>query len=195
MSPIVIETLNVSDTSVDAACNPVLRSDSDLSPRPDSSVRPDPSVLADPATHTTDTSHTSHTAHAEHTEHTEHTASMNSLTTTVTTTHWVTVCKQSDLIPGRGVAALIGTHQYALFLTEQGDLFAIDNRDPFCDANVMARGIIGDRNGEPKVASPMLKQTFSLQTGICFEDPTVTITTHRIRATPTNTIEIQVSAP
>jgi nitrite reductase (NADH) small subunit len=120
---------------------------------------------------------------------------MNSLTTTVATTHWVTVCRQSDLIPGRGVAALIGKHQYALFLTEQGDLFAIDNRDPFCDANVMARGIIGDRNGEPKVASPMLKQTFSLQTGICFEDPSVTITTHRIRATPTNTIEIQVSAP
>ncbi len=107
---------------------------------------------------------------------------------------WVTVCKQGDLIPGRGVAALINNHQYAVFLTEQGELFALDNRDPFCDANVMARGIIGDRNGEPKVASPMLKQTFSLQTGICFEDPTITIPIHQIRATPTNTIQIQVSA-
>ena len=106
--------------------------------------------------------------------------------------HWVTVCKQGDLIPGRGVAALINNHQYALFLTNQGELFAIDNRDPFCDANVMARGIIGDRNGEPKVASPMLKQTFSLQTGICFEDPSITIPTHQIRTTPTQTIEIQV---
>jgi nitrite reductase (NADH) small subunit len=106
--------------------------------------------------------------------------------------HWVTVCKQSDLIAGRGVAALINNHQYALFLTNQGELFAIDNRDPFCDANVMARGIIGDRNGEPKVASPMLKQTFSLQTGICFEDPTITIPTHQIRTTPTQTIQIQV---
>jgi nitrite reductase (NADH) small subunit len=105
---------------------------------------------------------------------------------------WVTVCKRSDLIPGRGVAALINNHQYALFLTNQGELFAVDNRDPFCDANVMARGIIGDRNGEPKVASPMLKQTFSLQTGICFEDPTFTINTYQIRTTPTQTIEIQV---
>jgi nitrite reductase (NADH) small subunit len=106
---------------------------------------------------------------------------------------WVTVCKKSDLLPGRGVAALINNRQYALFLTNQGELFAVDNRDPFCDANVMARGIIGDRNGEPKVASPMLKQTFSLQTGICFEDPTFTINTYQIRTTPTQTIEIQVS--
>jgi nitrite reductase (NADH) small subunit len=109
-----------------------------------------------------------------------------------TPTHWVAVCKRSDLIPGRGVAALIDGSQYAVFLTEQEDLFAIDNRDPFCDANVMARGIIGDRNGEPKVASPMLKQTFSLQTGICFEDPNITIATHQIRCTPTGTIEFQV---
>jgi nitrite reductase (NADH) small subunit len=110
-----------------------------------------------------------------------------------TSTRWVTVCKKSDLLAGRGVAALIDNHQYAVFLTEQEDLFAIDNRDPFCDANVMARGLIGDRNGEPKVASPMLKQTFSLQTGICFEDPSIVIPTHQIRMTPSNTIEIQVT--
>ncbi len=109
------------------------------------------------------------------------------------TLRWVTVCKHSDLIPGRGVAALINNHQYALFLTNQGELFAVDNRDPFCDANVMARGIIGDRNGEPKVASPMLKQTFSLHTGICFEDANTSINTHQIRSTPTQTIEIQVT--
>lgn len=114
---------------------------------------------------------------------------------TPTPARWVTVCKRSDLIPGRGVAAFIDGKQYAVFLTEQGDLFAIDNRDPFCAANVMARGIIGDRNGEPKVASPMLKQTFSLQTGICFEDPTITITTHQIRCTPTQSIELQVPNP
>jgi nitrite reductase (NADH) small subunit len=112
-----------------------------------------------------------------------------------TPTHWATVCKRRDLIPGRGVAALIDGNQYAVFLTEQGDLFAIDNRDPFCGANVMARGIIGDRNGDPKVASPMLKQTFSLQTGICFEDPNITITTHQIRCTPTQSIELQVPTP
>jgi nitrite reductase (NADH) small subunit len=110
-------------------------------------------------------------------------------------TAWVAVCNQSDLIPGRGVAALVNGRQYALFLTNQGELFAVDNRDPFCDANVMARGIIGDRNGEPKVASPMLKQTFSLETGICFEDPNTTINTYQIRITATNSIEIQVEAP
>ena len=119
-------------------------------------------------------------------------ASAPSPTVPVATSQWVTVCKQGDLIPGRGVAALVNNHQYALFLTNQGELFAVDNRDPFCDANVMARGIIGDRNGEPKVASPMLKQTFSLKTGICFEDPTITISTYPIRTSPTQTIEIQV---
>jgi nitrite reductase/ring-hydroxylating ferredoxin subunit len=46
----------------------------------------------------------------------------------------------------------------------------LSNKDPFSQANVMARGIIGDLQGERVIASPIYKQHFSLATGRCLED-------------------------
>jgi len=39
----------------------------------------------------------------------------------------------------------------------------------------MSRGIVGDRKGVLKVASPIYKQNFNLQTGVCLDDETVTL--------------------
>jgi nitrite reductase (NADH) small subunit len=36
---------------------------------------------------------------------------------------------------------------------------------------VLSRGIVGDRGGEPVVASPIYKQAFSLVTGRCLDEP------------------------
>ena len=47
---------------------------------------------------------------------------------------------------------------------------AIGNHDPCADANVMARGIVGDMDGQLVVASPIYKQHFNLITGKCLED-------------------------
>ena len=52
---------------------------------------------------------------------------------------------------------------------------AIGNRDPFSGANVLSRGIVGDLNGEVVVASPVYKQHFSLLTGRCIEDASVSV--------------------
>ena len=41
-------------------------------------------------------------------------------------------------------------------------IFAVDNFDPFSHAFVIARGIVGDRGGVPKIASPIFKQSFDL---------------------------------
>jgi nitrite reductase (NADH) small subunit len=99
--------------------------------------------------------------------------------TTVKTT-WTDVCAVDSLIPGRGVAAMVAGEQVAIFLVD-GDLYAVGNHDPFSDAYVMSRGIVGTKGGVTKVASPMYKQTFDLRTGVCFEKPEVSIPVWAIR--------------
>ena len=93
------------------------------------------------------------------------------------------LCGLSDLIEGGGVAALIGNEQVALFYLPDPpapSIFALGNFDPIGQANVLARGIVGDVDGEPVVASPLYKQHFSLKTGACLEDPGVSIPTYRV---------------
>ncbi|MGZ8176636.1 nitrite reductase small subunit NirD [Williamsia sp. SKLECPSW1] len=85
-------------------------------------------------------------------------------------TQWVPACRLDALVPGRGVAVLLPDGmQVALFLLSSGDLHAVGNVDPFGRAAVMSRGLVGDRDGEPTVASPLLKQVFSLRTGLCLD--------------------------
>jgi nitrite reductase (NADH) small subunit len=85
------------------------------------------------------------------------------------------VCRYDVLLPERGVAALIGDVQIALFRTHDGSVYAIGNHDPFSGANVMSRGIVGSRGDVPTVASPMFKQVFDLRTGECLDDPSVSL--------------------
>ncbi|MFD6983953.1 nitrite reductase (NAD(P)H) small subunit [Streptomyces sp. NPDC059956] len=40
---------------------------------------------------------------------------------------------------------------------------------------MIANGIMGSRDGVPVVASPMHKQVFDLRTGICLDDPEVSL--------------------
>lgn len=84
---------------------------------------------------------------------------------------WTQVCAVDDLWIDRGSAALVGEQQIALFRLRDGAIYAVGHRDPFTGANVMARGLVGSRADVPTVASPLHKQTFSLQTGECLDDP------------------------
>lgn len=89
---------------------------------------------------------------------------------TNSTRGWTAACTVSSLVPGRGVAVLLrGGAQAALFLLPDNRLFAVGNVDPFGRAAVMSRGLVGDRAGEPIVASPLLKQIFSLVDGRCLD--------------------------
>jgi nitrite reductase (NADH) small subunit len=109
-------------------------------------------------------------------------------------TQWITVCKLSDILPDTGVCALVKGQQIAIFRVGQGaDVYAIENYDPFSKANVLSRGIVGDRNGIPKVASPIYKQTFNLKTGECFDNREVRIATFAVRVVD-NQIQIGVAA-
>ena len=84
---------------------------------------------------------------------------------------WVEICALDDITPNTGVGALIENQQIAIFrVGEEKRVYALSNQDPFSQAYVMSRGIIGDLQGERVVASPIYKQHFSLATGRCLED-------------------------
>ncbi|MFG2813540.1 nitrite reductase (NAD(P)H) small subunit [Streptomyces sp. NPDC048410] len=85
---------------------------------------------------------------------------------------WVPVLRYADLVPGRGVAVLLGDDQVALFRGRDGHLHAVGNRDPFSGAHVMSRGLLGSRGTTRVVSSPMYKQVFDLGTGTCLDEPT-----------------------
>jgi nitrite reductase (NADH) small subunit len=95
--------------------------------------------------------------------------------------HWTAVCRYDDIIPERGVAALVDGMAVAVFRTHDGALYALSNVDPFSSASVLSRGIVGDREGRPTVASPIYKQVFELATGVCLDDPDVSVPTYPIR--------------
>ena len=57
------------------------------------------------------------------------------------------------------------------------EVFAVENYDPFSNANVMSRGLVGDLQGQIVVASPVYKQHFNLRTGRCLEDESVSLRT------------------
>ncbi len=83
---------------------------------------------------------------------------------------WEKVCPVADLEIERGVTALVHGQAVAIFRTHDGEVYALGNHDPFAKASVLARGIVGTRDGVPFVASPMHKHAFDLRTGHCLDD-------------------------
>lgn len=99
-----------------------------------------------------------------------------------TTQQWTPVCPLERILPNTGVCALVNDRQIAVFKVGDGnDVYAIDNYDPFSKAYVLSRGIVGDRHGIPKVASPIYKQNFSLLTGDCLDDLSVKLQTFSVQ--------------
>ena len=98
-------------------------------------------------------------------------------------TTWFDVCAVKDLVLDRGVCALVGPYQVAVFrVSPAGRLFALSNYDPFSGAYVLSRGIVGSKGTTPTVASPVYKQRFDLRTGKSLEDESVAVMTFPVRA-------------
>ena len=106
---------------------------------------------------------------------------------------WTVICRYEDLLPERGVAALIGDAQVAVFRAFDGGLYAIGNQDPFAGAFVLSRGIVGTRGDIPTVASPLHKQVFDLRTGLCLDDETTSVPVFAVRELD-GQVEVEVSA-
>ncbi|VUD42136.1 Nitrite reductase (NADH) small subunit [Thalassocella blandensis] len=95
---------------------------------------------------------------------------------------WLAVCHLHDIAPNTGICAKVHDKQVAIFRQGKGqDLYAIDNFDPIGKANVLSRGLLAHIGDSITVASPLYKQHYCLQSGICKEDEKVKIPVYKVR--------------
>jgi nitrite reductase (NADH) small subunit len=90
------------------------------------------------------------------------------------------ICLLSDIVPNTAVNALFEGKQVAIFRLYNDELFALDNKDPFSDANVLSRGLLGISGDIPYITSPIYKQRFNLLTGQCLDNEDVMINTYPV---------------
>jgi len=81
-------------------------------------------------------------------------------------TRWVQVGTVDNFPYDGGATIKYGKSQIAVFnFSSRGEWYASQNMCPHKKAFVLSRGIVGDQSGTPKVACPLHKKTFSLETG------------------------------
>ena len=94
---------------------------------------------------------------------------------------WQPVCRVADLEIERGATALVHGQAVAIFRTQDDQVYALGNHDPFAKASTIARGIVGVRDGVPFVASPAHKHAFDLRSGRCLEDEHVSVPAYDVK--------------
>ena len=94
----------------------------------------------------------------------------NTITESIT---WFLACATTDVPENGGACVKYKNQQIALFnLARRGEWYACQNECPHRNQMALSRGMIGSTNGEPKVACPFHKRTFSLTDGHCMGDET-----------------------
>ncbi|RIK86377.1 MAG: nitrite reductase (NAD(P)H) small subunit [Planctomycetota bacterium] len=95
---------------------------------------------------------------------------------------WVAVGQTGDFPRDGGATIKYGKSQIAVFnLASRGQWYATQNMCPHRKAFVLSRGIVGDAAGEPKVACPLHKKTFSLASGQSLQGEEYRIRTFPVR--------------
>ena len=95
---------------------------------------------------------------------------------------WHTIGKTWDFPKDGGATIKYGKVQIAVFnFASRGEWYATQNMCPHKKAFVLGRGILGDAAGTPKVACPLHKKTFSLQTGESLQGEEYHIRTFPVR--------------
>ncbi len=95
---------------------------------------------------------------------------------------WVRVGAESDFPREAGMSVQYGRAQIAVFnFSSRGQWYAVQNKCPHRKDMVLARGIVGDAGGTPKVACPLHKKTFSLEDGTCLSGDDMSIATFPVK--------------
>jgi nitrite reductase (NADH) small subunit len=94
---------------------------------------------------------------------------------------WQPVCRLVELEVARGVTALVHGQAVAIFRLEDDSVYALANHDPFARTSMLAKGIVGEREGVPFVGSPLHKHGFDLRTGQCLEDAHVSVAAYDVK--------------
>lgn len=97
-------------------------------------------------------------------------------------TEWFPVCGTSDVPANGGVCVQHNEEQIALFnFARRNEWHATQNLCPHRMQMVLSRGMIGSQNGEPKIACPFHKKTFSLIDGRCINDDECSIKIYPVK--------------
>ncbi|MEO6672628.1 MAG: nitrite reductase small subunit NirD [Ginsengibacter sp.] len=95
---------------------------------------------------------------------------------------WFKACTTDDVPENGGVCVKYKDEQIALFhFTRRGEWYASQNQCPHRMQMALSRGMIGSHQGEPKIACPFHKKTFSLVTGECLSGDECSIKTYPVR--------------
>lgn len=95
---------------------------------------------------------------------------------------WVRVGSVKDFPVNGGAAIRYGYAQLAVYhFASRNEWYASANMCPHKREFVLARGILGDLQGEPKVACPLHKKAFSLKDGRCLTGENYAIETYPVK--------------
>ena len=95
---------------------------------------------------------------------------------------WFRACSVLDVPEDGGACVQYRDEQIALFnFTSRGEWYATQNMCPHRMQMALSRGMIGDANGEPKVACPFHKKTYSLKTGCNINGEDYSIKTYPVK--------------
>jgi nitrite reductase (NADH) small subunit len=97
------------------------------------------------------------------------------------TDDWQPVCRVAELEVERGVSALVHGQSMAIFRTPDDAVHALGNHDPFDRTAVLAKGIVGSRDGVAFVGSPRHGHAFDLRTGQCLDDEHLHVPVYEVR--------------
>jgi nitrite reductase (NADH) small subunit len=85
---------------------------------------------------------------------------------------WFKACRTGDVPDNGGSCIKYQDEQIAIFhFADLKEWFATQNLCPHKQQMSLSHGLLGDSAGEPKVACPFHKKTFSLKSGSCLTDP------------------------
>jgi nitrite reductase (NADH) small subunit len=95
---------------------------------------------------------------------------------------WVETAAVEEFPENGGAAILINGEQIAVFnFTDEGRWFATQNQCPHKGEMAISRGLTGSSDGQPKVACPFHKKTFSLEDGKCLTGDEYRLKTYPVK--------------
>jgi nitrite reductase (NADH) small subunit len=95
---------------------------------------------------------------------------------------WLAAAPVASFPENGGACVLLNGKQIAIFnFTLKNKWYATDNECPHKHQMALSRGMIGDSAGEPKVACPFHKKTFSLESGLNLQGETYCINTYPVK--------------
>jgi nitrite reductase (NADH) small subunit len=95
---------------------------------------------------------------------------------------WFKAAHKDDFPEDGGACVKYKDEQIAVFnFSRRGEWYACQNMCPHKMQMVLSRGMIGSTEGEPKVACPFHKKTFSLKNGSCLNAEEENITVYPVK--------------